>query len=262
MRRVIASGGRTRALARESETAHPGRRRQSPSAPRRSSRREACTRRPRGGRSARTPRVRPGTPRREPRDRPGAAPGTRHTEGGERAARKEVEGACDCIGPNERLARQQVMPDATPAEACPIRKAAASARISRLEPTGGGRAPRLGRLAGSRGTRGLRENVPGGVPGYAPAAAKRKRQGCRPAADPDVLLAQLCSAYEQVRVKALHRVCPCGAGFLLYERFRGEVKRLQKDPSPPRTSKTSRRAYRSACGPSSCSCRHARNDTP
>jgi hypothetical protein len=47
-----------------------------------------------------------------------------------------------------------------------------------------------------------------------------------------VLLAQLRSVDEQVRVKALHRVCPCAAGFLVYERFRGEVRRLQKDPSP------------------------------
>jgi hypothetical protein len=45
------------------------------------------------------------------------------------------------------------------------------------------------------------------------------------------VLAQLRSADEDVRVKALHRVCPCGAGFLVYERFRGEVRRLQKDPS-------------------------------
>ncbi len=50
--------------------------------------------------------------------------------------------------------------------------------------------------------------------------------------DPGVLLAQLRSPGEQVRVKALHRVCPCGAGFRAYEQFRGEVKRLQKDPSP------------------------------
>ena len=49
--------------------------------------------------------------------------------------------------------------------------------------------------------------------------------------DPGVLLAQLRSPDEQVRVKALHQVCPCGAGFVVYERFRGEVKRLQKDPS-------------------------------
>jgi hypothetical protein len=47
-----------------------------------------------------------------------------------------------------------------------------------------------------------------------------------------VLLAQLRSPDEQTRVKALHRVCPCAAGFLVYERFRSEVKRLQKDPSP------------------------------
>jgi hypothetical protein len=50
--------------------------------------------------------------------------------------------------------------------------------------------------------------------------------------DPDVLLAQLRAPDDEVRVKALHRVCPCGAGFLLYERFRGEVKRRQKDPNP------------------------------
>jgi hypothetical protein len=66
---------------------------------------------------------------------------------------------------------------------------------------------------------------------YAAAVARRKRRGCRPVPDPGVLLAQLRSPDEQVRVKALHRVCPCGAGFLVYERFRGEVKRLQKDPN-------------------------------
>ena len=33
-------------------------------------------------------------------------------------------------------------------------------------------------------------------------------------------------------MKALHRVCQRAAGFVVYERFRGEVKRLQKDPSP------------------------------
>ena len=60
--------------------------------------------------------------------------------------------------------------------------------------------------------------------------AKRRHRRCAP--DPDVLLAQLCSPDEQARVKALHRVCPCAAGFLVYERFRSEVRRLQKDPSP------------------------------
>jgi len=62
--------------------------------------------------------------------------------------------------------------------------------------------------------------------------AKRNLRGRQPAPDPGVLLAQLRSADEQVRVTALHRVCPRGAGFVVYERFRGEVKRLQKDPSP------------------------------
>ena len=60
--------------------------------------------------------------------------------------------------------------------------------------------------------------------------AKRRRRGCAP--DLEAVLAQLHSADEQDRVTALHRVCPCGAGFLVYERFRGEVRRLQKDPSP------------------------------
>jgi hypothetical protein len=30
----------------------------------------------------------------------------------------------------------------------------------------------------------------------------------------------------------LHSLCPCAAGFPGYEHFRGEVKRLQKDPDP------------------------------
>lgn len=60
--------------------------------------------------------------------------------------------------------------------------------------------------------------------------AKRRRQACAP--DPEGVLAQLHSANEGDRVRALHRVCPCAAGFLVYERFRGEVRRLQKDPSP------------------------------
>jgi hypothetical protein len=61
--------------------------------------------------------------------------------------------------------------------------------------------------------------------------AKRRRRGGAP--DLEAVLAQLRSADEDARVKALHRVCPCGAGFLVYEQFRGEVRRLQKDPSPP-----------------------------
>lgn len=43
---------------------------------------------------------------------------------------------------------------------------------------------------------------------------------------------RLRSADPQARVTALHAICPCGAGFPLYERFRGEVQRLQKDADP------------------------------
>jgi len=71
-----------------------------------------------------------------------------------------------------------------------------------------------------------------GTQGEEMAVPKRKRRACRPGPDADVLLAQLRSAEEEVQVKALHRVCPCGAGFVVYARFRAEVKRLQKDPSP------------------------------
>ena len=60
--------------------------------------------------------------------------------------------------------------------------------------------------------------------------AKRKHRRCRPARDPDDVLARLRSADADTRLRALHAVCPCGAGFVLYERLRGEVKRLQKDP--------------------------------
>jgi hypothetical protein len=62
--------------------------------------------------------------------------------------------------------------------------------------------------------------------------AKRTRRRCLRPADPDAVLAQLRSPDARVRVKALHRFCPCRAGFPLYERFRGEVRRLQKDPDP------------------------------
>ena len=71
-----------------------------------------------------------------------------------------------------------------------------------------------------------------GTRGWEAAVPERKRRGCRPGPDAGVLLARLRSADEQVQVKALHRVCPCGAGFVVHERFRAEVKRLQKDPSP------------------------------
>ena len=60
--------------------------------------------------------------------------------------------------------------------------------------------------------------------------AKRRHWDCAP--DPEAVLAQLRSVDEDARVKALHRVCPCAAGFRVYERFRSEVRRLQKDASP------------------------------
>jgi hypothetical protein len=60
--------------------------------------------------------------------------------------------------------------------------------------------------------------------------AKRKHRRCRPAPDPGDVLAGLRSADADTRVSALRPVCPCGAGFGLYERLRSEVKRLQKDP--------------------------------
>ena len=60
--------------------------------------------------------------------------------------------------------------------------------------------------------------------------AERRHQDCTP--DPEGVLAQLRSADEDALVKALHRVCPYAAGFRVYERFRVEVRRLQKDASP------------------------------
>ena len=65
--------------------------------------------------------------------------------------------------------------------------------------------------------------------GYAAVVAKRRRRGCAP--DLEGVLAQLRADEEDDRVRALHRVCPYAAGFLVYERFSDEVRRLQKDPS-------------------------------
>ena len=62
--------------------------------------------------------------------------------------------------------------------------------------------------------------------------AKRKQRRCVRTSAPVDVLVRLRSADPEVRVKALHSICPCTAGFPLYERFRGEVKRLQKDPDP------------------------------
>src|SRR5215472_1872890 len=67
---------------------------------------------------------------------------------------------------------------------------------------------------------------------YSAAMARQARRRCQPAPDPGAVLARLRSADPLVQVGALHRICPCAAGFPLYERFRREVKRLQKDPDP------------------------------
>ena len=62
--------------------------------------------------------------------------------------------------------------------------------------------------------------------------ATRKAARGQPRPDPAAVLARLRSPDPRARVKALHSICPCDAGFPLYERFRTEVKRLQKDPDP------------------------------
>lgn len=49
---------------------------------------------------------------------------------------------------------------------------------------------------------------------------------------PDGLLEALRSADVDTRIRALHRVCPCGGSFAVYERYMDEVRRLRKDPSP------------------------------
>jgi len=60
--------------------------------------------------------------------------------------------------------------------------------------------------------------------------AKRTPRRCQPGPDPATAAARLRSPDPQGRVKALHSICHCAAGFPLYERFRTEGKRLQKDP--------------------------------
>jgi hypothetical protein len=64
---------------------------------------------------------------------------------------------------------------------------------------------------------------------YAPGMGKRRRR--KPPPDLAAVRGGLRSPDEQARVEALHAVCPCGAGYRLYEQLRDEVRRLQKDPS-------------------------------
>ena len=61
------------------------------------------------------------------------------------------------------------------------------------------------------------------------------------------MLDQLRSPDPEARIGALHSLCPCAAGFPLYERFRGEVKRLQKDPDP-RVRVAALHVEQDACG--------------
>lgn len=60
---------------------------------------------------------------------------------------------------------------------------------------------------------------------------KKKRAACA-AVDPVRLLSELESADETVRAKAVRSLCPCHAGWELFERHIGLVSRLGKDHSP------------------------------
>jgi hypothetical protein len=51
-------------------------------------------------------------------------------------------------------------------------------------------------------------------------------------ADLDQLLVDLHAPDPLTRASAVRQLCPCRSGPELYARYRGEVRRLQKDPSP------------------------------
>jgi hypothetical protein len=74
----------------------------------------------------------------------------------------------------------------------------------------------------------------------------RTRRHCQRAPDPGAVLARLRSADPLVQVRTLHGICPCAVGFPPYERFRGEVKRLQKIPI--RGCAAALHVERAACG--------------
>jgi hypothetical protein len=59
-----------------------------------------------------------------------------------------------------------------------------------------------------------------------------KRDHRKPQPDIAAVLDGFRSPDAQARARALHAICPCAAGFQLYEQLRDEVRRLQKDPSP------------------------------
>jgi len=69
------------------------------------------------------------------------------------------------------------------------------------------------------------------LPPYSAVVAKRTQRHCGPV-DPATVLARLSSPDARTRIRTLHSLCPCAAGFSGYEQFRSEVKRLQKDPNP------------------------------
>ena len=60
---------------------------------------------------------------------------------------------------------------------------------------------------------------------------KRKHANCD-AVDLMRLLLDLESSNEDVRVKALRSLCPCRAGWGIFEQHMDVVARLKKDPSP------------------------------
>ncbi len=62
---------------------------------------------------------------------------------------------------------------------------------------------------------------------------RNKKERLRTARDVDLerVLAGLHSPDEAIRAQAVRSLCPCRAGYAIYECYAGEVKRLQKDPS-------------------------------
>ncbi|HEX8146133.1 MAG TPA: hypothetical protein VF591_02935 [Pyrinomonadaceae bacterium] len=60
---------------------------------------------------------------------------------------------------------------------------------------------------------------------------KKERATCV-AVDPERLIAELQSSDETIRAKAVRSLCPCHAGWELFERHIGIVSRLGKDISP------------------------------
>ncbi len=60
---------------------------------------------------------------------------------------------------------------------------------------------------------------------------KKKHEACE-AADTERLLSELQSPDEAVRAKAVRSLCPCHAGWELFEQHVSAVLRLEKDCSP------------------------------